>query len=352
MNNYFKIISAIAIGSALYACGNTQSGSSSETVTPVWIEEVKLRNIEEYITTTGTAKAEKTVELKSETTGSYVLQKNPKTGRPYQLGDIVEAGAVIVRLENKEYENNTQLESKKLQIEITQKELEGQKILLEKGGATQKDVTNAENSYINAKLALENAYISLGKMNVKAPFKGVIVNLPYYTPGVEVPSGQVIASIMDYSMMYIETQFPENTMPKLQVGQKVHITNYNIKSDTLKGVLTQLSPAINEETRTFSGYILISNPELKLRPGMFAKADIITVKKDSVLSIPKNIVVKRRGSTIVFTVDRSSAEEKLVTTGISNDKYIEIESGLKAGDNVVVKGYEWLRNRNKVKVMK
>lgn len=352
MNNYLKVIGAILVGSALYSCNNNRNNNVSETTTPVWVEEVQLRNIEEYITTTGTAKAAKTIELKSETNGSYSLQKNPKTGRPYQLGDIVEEGAVIIRLENKEYENNVQLESKKLQIQITEKEWEGQKILLEKGGATQKDVNNAENAFINAKLALENAYITLNKMNVVAPFKGAIVNLPYSTPGVEVPSGQVMAGIMDYSKMYVETQFPENTMEKLTVGQNVHITNYNIKSDTLKGQLTQLSPAINEETRTFSGYIEIENPELKLRPGMFAKADVVTVRKDSVVSVPKEIVNRRRGSQIVYTVDRSSAEEKMIKTGISDDKYIEVESGLQKGDKVVIKGYEWLRNRSKVKVMK
>lgn len=352
MNNYLKTAGIVSLGLMLFSCNNNGNNSVSETTTPVWVEEVQHRNIEEYITTTGTAKASKTIELKSESNGAYYLQKNPKTGRPYQLGDIVEAGAVIVRLENKEYENNVQLESKKLQIGITQKEWEGQKILFEKGGATQKDVSNAENSYINAKLALENAYITLDKMSIKAPFKGVIVNLPYFTPGVEVASGSVIAGIMDYSQMYIETQFPENALTKLLVGQKVHITNYNIKSDTLKGVLTQLSPAINEETRTFSGYIVINNPELKLRPGMFAKADIVTIRKDSVLSIPKDIIKNRRGGKLVYTVDRNTADEKVIHTGISNDKYIEVEKGLEPGDKIVIKGYEWLRNRSKVKVMK
>ena len=352
MNNYLKTISLVSLGLLLYSCNNSGNNSVSETTTPVWIEEVQLRNIEEYITTTGTAKASKTIDLKSETNGAYYLQKNPRTGRPYQLGDIVEAGAVIARLENKEYENNVQLESKKLQIGITEKEWEGQKVLFEKGGATQKDVSNAENSYINAKLALENAYITLDKMSVKAPFKGVIVSLPYFTPGVEVASGTAVAGIMDYSKMYVETQFPENALTKLQVGQNVHITNYNIKSDTLKGVLTQLSPAINEDTRTFSGYIVIDNPELKLRPGMFAKADIVTIRKDSVLSIPKDIIKNRRGGKLVYTVERNSADEKVIHTGISDDKYIEVEKGLKPGDKIVVKGYEWLRNRSKVKVMK
>lgn len=352
MNNYLKIIGAISLGLTLFSCNNNRNNSVSDSTTPVWVEDVKLRNIEEYITTTGTAKAAKTIELKSETTGNYILQKNPKTGRPYQLGDVVEEGAVIVRLDNQEYINNVQLESKKLQIQITEKEWEGQKTLYEKGGATQKDVNNAENSYINAKLALENAYITLDKMNVKAPFKGAIVNLPYFTPGVQVSSGETMVGLMDYSKMYVETQFPENALPKLQVGQNVHITNYNIKSDTLKGILAQLSPAINEETRTFSGYIEIDNPALKLRPGMFAKADIVTVRKDSVLSIPKDIIKNRRGGKIVYTVDRTSAEEKTIQTGISDDKYIEVEKGLTKDDKVVVKGYEWLRNRSKVKVMK
>ena len=127
---------------------------------------------------------------------------------------------------------------------------------------------------------------------------------------------------------------------------------FRSKSDTLKGRLTQLSPAINEDTRTFSGYIAIDNPDLKLRPGMFAKADVVTIRKDSVLSIPKNIIKNRRGGKLVYTVDRNSATEKVIRTGISNDKYIEIETGLEPGDKIVIKGYEWLRNRSKVKVMK
>ena len=352
MKNFSKLIVFLSLGLTVAACGGDRTNQHNETTTPVWLEEAQLRTLQEFVTTTGTAKAANTVELKSETNGLYVVQRNPKTGRPYQLGDIVEAGAVIIRLENKEYENNVQLESKKLQVQITEKEWEGQKIVMEKGGATEKEVSSAESSFINARIALENAYITLAKMNVTAPFKGVLVNLPYYTPNVEVASGQVMAGVMDYSKMYMETQFPENVMPKIEVGQRVYITNYNIKSDTLKGRISQLSPAINEDTRTFSGFIEIDNPQLKLRPGMFAKADIVTMQKDSVLSIPKSIVTTRRGSKIVFTVEKAMAEERVITLGISNDKYVEVEKGLDKGNKVVVKGYEWLRNRSRVKEMK
>ena len=122
MNSYSNLVGVIALLIVCYACGGDRSNQSSETTTPVWVEDVRPRTIEEYVTTTGTAKAVKTGEIKSEMNGAYRLQKNPVTGRPYRLGDIVEAGAVIIRLENKEYENNVQLESKKLQIQITEKE--------------------------------------------------------------------------------------------------------------------------------------------------------------------------------------------------------------------------------------
>ena len=158
---------------------------------------------------------------------------------------------------------------------------------------------------------------------------------------------------MDYSHMYMEIALPENTIDKVKVGQKVLVTNYNIKSDTLSGLVSQLSPAINEDTRTYTGYITISNPELKLRPGMFAKGEIITLQKDSVIVIPKDIVNSRRGGNrIVYTVEQNRAMEKIITVGISDDRFIEVESGLNQGDKIVVKGYEFLRNRGKVKIMK
>ena len=132
MNNYLKIIGAVSLGLTLFSCNNNRNNSVSDSTTPVWVEDVKLRNIEEYITTTGTAKAAKTIDMKSETTGNYILQKNPKTGRPYQLGDIVEEGATIIRLENKEYINNVQLESKKLQYRSQRKSGKDKKRYLKK----------------------------------------------------------------------------------------------------------------------------------------------------------------------------------------------------------------------------
>lgn len=351
MKHLFKTVGIFCAGALMVSCGNSGYRSSSETATPVYLTEVGLRTIEEFITTTGTAKAAKSIELSSETEGAYYLQINPKTGKPYQMGDLVEEGAVVIRLESKSVENDIAIESKKLQVEIAKKELEGQRSLLEKGGATELDVNNAENTYLNAQTSLENAEISLKKMSISAPFKGVITSLPYYTQGVNVTSGTSMVQLMDFSTMYLEAQFPESNMESLEIGQDVYVTNYNIKSDTLHAELTQLSPAIDETTRTFKGFIKIDNPEMLLRPGMFAKADIIAERKENVVAIRKDYITKRGGREIVFTVERTNAVENVIETGISDDQWVEVEKGLIEGDKIVRSGFEWLRNRSKVKVM-
>jgi RND family efflux transporter MFP subunit len=344
----------IAFALSLPACDGARPTRSNDSTTPVWLGDVTRRSIREVSTTTGTAKAARAAEVKSEKTGRYNLQENPRTGRPYKLGDIVEAGAVVVRLENPMEMNSISIETKKMDVTITEQEWIGQKRLSDSlRAATEKEVLSAEKSYINAKNALENARDELEKFAVKAPFRGVITKLPYFTPGIEVASGQAMFEIMDYASMYLAIELSENVIDRVNVGQRVLVTNYNIKSDTLDGRVTQLSPAINEATRTFSGFIAIDNPALKLRPGMFVKGDIITLQKDGVLAVPKEIVrSQRNNSKSVFVIERNMAAERNIKPGISDDTYIEVESGLNEDDKVVIKGYEWLRNRGQVKIMK
>ena len=189
-------------------------------------------------------------------------------------------------------------------------------------------------------------------MEVKAPFSGVIVNLPYYTPGTRVSSGQEMVSLMSYDKMYMDIKLPEKNITDVQLGQKVIITNYTIVDDTLTGYVSELAPIISTETRTFAGKLLIDNPELKLRPGMFVKADIITAQKDSVVVIPKDIILTGNRGKYVFIVGRnSSADDRRITTGIENQDYVEVTEGLAANDRLIIKGFETLRDNSKVKVI-
>ena len=102
--------------------------------------------------------------------------------------------------------------------------------------------------------------------------------------------------------MYMDVQLPEKYISVIKPGQLVKLTNYTIPDDTITGRITQLSPAINADTRTFKGNITVNNPDYLLRPGMFVKADIVTNHKDSVIVIPKNIILSRQRGKTVFHI--------------------------------------------------
>jgi RND family efflux transporter MFP subunit len=157
---------------------------------------------------------------------------------------------------------------------------------------------------------------------------------------------------MDYSKLVMEVSLPEKTMESTKAGQEVRITNYTLPNDTLQGTISQLSPAIESDSRSYKGLIMINNPKLKLRPGMFAKGEIVVSSANNTIVIPKDIVLtKQRGNT-VFIVEKGIAYERIVRFGLENPKEVQIVSGLKLKDRIVVKGYETLRDRSKVKEMK
>ncbi|WP_167604769.1 efflux RND transporter periplasmic adaptor subunit [Maribellus sediminis] len=347
-----KLLYLIVAVALMASCNNQPSSESSDLAVPVSVENIKLKSIQQFISTTGTAKAGSETELTSEIEGEYFLQINPKTGRKFKLGDRVEKGQVIVKLENEEYENGLSMESRKLNLEISEQEYDKQKSLYEKGGVTLRELRNSEVSKIDAKYSYENAQIQMAKMQVTAPFAGIIVELPYYTEGVRVNTGESMVKLMSYDKMFVEINLPEKNISEIKIGQEALITNYTLTEDTLIGHVTELSPVISTETRTFAGKLQIENPELKLRPGMFIKANIVTAQKDSVIVIPRDVILSGSRGKYVFIVGRnSSAEDRRITTGISNQDEVEVVEGLSANDRLIIKGFETLRDNSKVKVI-
>lgn len=352
MRSFYQFIALLALIGATTACNNQTANTTTELAVPVSVIDIKPSSIEKVINTTGTLNATKKTVLSTEMTGKYKLNINPRTRRPFALGDVVEANQVIVELEDAEYVNGIGFESKKLNLEITDQNMKKQQSLYEKGGVTQLDYRNSEVSYTNAKDAFEKANLQMAKLNVRSPFKGVITELPAVTNGTQVASGTAVASVMDYSTMTVEVNLPEKYISDVQIDQPVRIMNYTLPNDTLPGMVKELSPAISTETRTFKGIIQVANPNLKLRPGMFAKADIVLARKDSVIVIPKDLIISTQRGKSVFVVDNGTAVEKRITLGYDNQNEAEVTSGLKVNDRLVVKGYETLKNRAKVKIVK
>jgi len=347
-----RLLLLFGVVAAIVSCNNQTSSEDTELASPVSVENVKLQGIRQYINTTGTANATYETTLNSEMSGKYQIATNPQTGRPFKLGDKVKEGQEIIHLENQEYENEIGMESVKLQLDISEKDYNKQKSLFEKGGVTELELRNSEVSMIQARYSYENAQLQLAKMSVIAPFSGVIVDIPYYTKGTLVASGSEMVSLMSYDKMFMEINLPEKNISEIKLGQEALITNYTISEDTLQGIVSELSPIISTETRTFKGIIQINNPNLKLRPGMFVKADIITASKDSAIVIPKDIIMTGNRGKYVFVVGRNNtAEDRWLTIGLQNQESVEVLEGLKVNDRLIISGYETLRDRSKIKVI-
>ena len=349
INKLWRLLLVLPV---LSSCGNQQSQIQNDIAVPVSVIDVKKGPIVQYINSTGTANAASQVVLATEMAGNYSLVVNPKTGREYKLGDQVDKGQVIVKLDNPEYINNLNYDTKKLNLEIAGLEDEKQKSLYEKGGVTYRELKNAEVALAQAKTTFEDAKIQLQKTEVKAPFRGTIVNIPEITNGTRITANTSVVTLMDYSKLMMDVNLPEKYLTTIKLGQEVNITNYTLPNDTLKAQISELSPVISTETRTFMGKMTINNPELKLRPGMFVKADIEIARKDSAIVIPKEIIVAGGRGKTVFIIDRGAAQRRTITTGLENEKSVEVIEGIKANTRLVVKGFETLRDQSKVKIVK
>lgn len=337
---------------ALTSCRNKDQNLNADVEIPVSVEDIKLEHIGEYVSTTGTVYPKGDIVLKSRISATYFLEKNPETGKNWQLGDKVKTGSLIARLEDKEYVNSLQIETNELNMELMESELKKQESLYEKGGVTLRELKTASINFSNAKTTAENSRLQLEKTRITSPIDGVIVDLPYYTQGSQVETGSTVVKIMDYNTMYLDVQLPEKYIADIRSGQQVHLTNYTLPEDTITGNITQLSPAINPDTRTFKGNISVSNRDLLLRPGMFVKADILVNQKDSVIVIPKSIILSRQRGKTVFVVDRGIAVERIIETGLENISEAEVTRGLAKNERVVTSGFETLNNKSKVKIIK
>ena len=95
----------------------------------------------------------------------------------------------------------------------------------------------------------------------------------------------------------------------------------------------------------------MNNKDLKLLPGMFAKADMVVNSSENTIVIPKEIILNRNRTQIVYVVEKGYAKSRIITTGLENENIIEVLTGIEAGESIVSKGFETLRHDSKVKVL-
>ena len=209
-------------------------------------------------------------------------------------------------------------------------------------------IQSASESLRSAEISMQNLQDAMNNYTITAPISGTIIEKDAKV-GDAVKAGDTLCIVYDLSYLEMSINVDELQISSISVGQKVQITADAVPDKTYVGTVTRVSMkgASNGGTTTYPVSIRIDDTD-GLRPGMNANAEIVVAKADNALVVPNAAVV--RGSYVLVTKDSPSAANAdtameapegfvyvPVKTGVSDDDYTQIVSGIQEGDTI---GYD------------
>ena len=153
--------------------------------------------------------------------------------------------------------------------------------------------------------------------------------------GQYVAAGASIATVVQMSPLRLRTEVPERESVNIRVGMPVRLTVEG-SSQEHQGKVARLSPSFDETNRTLMVETEVANPAAAIRPGAFARAEIVTSSSERAIMVPAASVVTFAGIDRVFTIANDTAAEKRIKTGRRTAAGIEILEGITAGVQVVI----------------
>lgn len=180
---------------------------------------------------------------------------------------------------------------------------------------------------------LDLARKRLADASVRAPFDGAVQARPAAL-GEYVAVGAPIVQLVKTDPLRLRLEVPERECILVRTGQVVRL---RVEGDTnlYSGRITRLSPALDEQTRTLRVEADVPR-QGSLRPGLFARAQIVVAEAEPALAMPAQAIITFAGLEKVVVVEEGKAVEKTVTTGRRGPDWVEVVSGLQAGERVVL----------------
>jgi RND family efflux transporter MFP subunit len=156
--------------------------------------------------------------------------------------------------------------------------------------------------------------------------------------------------ITDTDVVTIDVNISEALVNKVKVGDTVNVTVSSVSSEPKTGTIKTLT-GIADATGTYPVEVEIQNEDGSLKPGMVAGVQFVDSKNDSALVVARNTVLENETEQYVYIANGDTVKKVVVETGIDNGEYIELTSGVKAGDKVVVSGQDYLSDGEKVNIV-
>lgn len=199
-----------------------------------------------------------------------------------------------------------------------------------------------------ARIGLENAREVLADARVKSPIDGVVSNLSVKEKTM-LQAGVAPCTIVNADELEINVSVSESVISLIKPGDEVEVVLNSFPGETFKGTLDAVSSA--STSGVYPVVIKLENVDDKIKAGMFGKVIFSTNKKDKTIVIPKDALIVSGEEKYVFVYEDKKAVRVEVETGIDNGKDVEIISGLKVGDKLIVKGQDYLDDGDKVRLV-
>ena len=181
---------------------------------------------------------------------------------------------------------------------------------------------------------LERTRVATDTLTLLSPFRGVVQSVPV-EQGKSVKVGDLLVEVVDLSVVWVWAEFYANELSMLQTGQQVALTVNSYPGEKFSGMIALIDPFLDETKRTAKTRIDIPNPDFKLRPGMYANADL-AMNMGEALTVPVSAVMPTGTRSVVF-VDKGEGrlEPRIVQLGTKYGDIYEVQSGLQENERVV-----------------
>jgi membrane fusion protein (multidrug efflux system) len=179
---------------------------------------------------------------------------------------------------------------------------------------------------------------SLRDSSVRAPFAGLVARR-FVSEGEFVQPGQKLFELVALDPIEVEFHVPEKESSRVAQDAPVAVRVAPFPAEVFEARVTLVSPTIDPATRTLRVKAALPNPDGRLRPGLFARADLGIAVRENVAMIPEEAVLQRAGGPIAYVVlDGSRAQRRALELGVIRDGRVEVRKGVAIGEDVVVRG--------------
>lgn len=306
---------------------------------------VTARDFSDQIEVLGVARGERSVNITSNS--SELITRVLFTD-----GQRVSAGTPLVQLQAREEEAG--IIQARAQVGLAEQQYERYAELGERGFAPRMMVEQYQAELAVARATLQAAQARQGDRSIRAPFSGVL-GLSSVTAGTLINPGAVITTLDDIDTIRVDFPVPERYINVLRAGLPITATADAYGDEPFQGRIALVDTRINETTRAVIARAEFPNPGYRIRPGMLVRVSVQQGQRQTA-AVPEASIQYEGDGAFVYRIaggeGGSTAQRVEVETGAVENGFVEIVSGLRAGERIVGSGLNRIQPNSPVTVAK